>query len=74
MEQDIKRLRQENMQVSKLQKMMRDKDDRIGEQQARISELTRDIVSLRESNEDMREKLRYGQQNQSCDQCSMRET
>ena len=43
-------MRQENTQVSKLQRMLRDKDDRIGEQQARISDLTREVVNLRESN------------------------
>ena len=76
MDQDAKKMRQEIMQTQKLQKMMRDKDDRIGEQQARISELTRDVVQLRESNEEMREKVRYAQQqqNQGCDTCSMKDT
>jgi hypothetical protein len=50
------------MQVMKLQKMLRDKDDRIGEQQARIGELTRDVVNLRESNQEMRQKVSDAQQ------------
>ena len=58
----MKRLRQENMQAGKLQRMLKDKEERVGEQQARISELTRDVVNLRESNEEYREKLiRLGQ-------------
>ena len=58
----MKRLRQENMQAGKLQRMLKDKEERVGEQQARISELARDVVNLRESNEEYREKLiRLGQ-------------
>jgi uncharacterized coiled-coil protein SlyX len=50
------------MQAGKLQRMLKDKEERVGEQQARISELTRDVVNLRESNEEYREKLiRLGQ-------------
>jgi chromosome segregation ATPase len=57
MEQEAKRMRQENMQAGKLQRMLKDKEERVGEQQARISELARDVVNLRESNEEYREKL-----------------
>ena len=50
------------MQAGKLQRMLKDKEERVGEQQARISELARDVVNLRESNEEYREKLiRVGQ-------------
>jgi septal ring factor EnvC (AmiA/AmiB activator) len=63
MEQEVKRVRLENMQTAKMQRMLKDKEERVGEQQARISELARDVVNLRESNEDYREKLmRIGQQ------------
>jgi septal ring factor EnvC (AmiA/AmiB activator) len=69
MEQEVKRVRQENMQAGKLQRLLKDKEERVGEQQARISELARDLVNLRESNEEYREKLiRLGQQdNSGCD-------
>ena len=65
----MKRVRQENMQAGKLQRLLKDKEERVGEQQARISELARDVVNLRESNEEYREKLiRLGQQdNFGCD-------
>ena len=65
----MKRVRQENMQAGKLQRLLKDKEERVGEQQARISELARDVVNLRESNEEYREKLiRLGQQdNSGCD-------
>ena len=63
MEQEVKRVRLENMQTAKMQRMLKDKEERVGEQQARISELARDVVNLRESNEEYREKLmRIGQQ------------